>query len=784
MPTLLYAQSVDFESITKSKPVQVSGQISANGVYYSTNQEQQAREPFTYFLQGGLNVNIYSFSIPIFYSFSNQGEDLGYQLPFDFNQLSLHPKYKWITGHIGTVAMTFSPYTLSGHQFTGGGVDLSPPGAVKISAMAGRLLKATEDTEDIRTVPAFDRMGYGLKTSLEKERYTIGLIGFYAKDNMNSLDSIPEAKNVLPQENLVLSLSGEVKLGNYFTLEAEYANSAITKDLRAETAKTDEFSPSGLLFNNRTSTAYYSALKSRLGFNSGSAAIGIGYERIDPGYETLGAYFFNNDFENITLDASNTFFKDKLTLAFTIGYQRDDLENKKANNTNRTVGTVNATWIVNDKLNWSGSYSNFSTFTNVKPDQFEDINDTNLLDDQLEALDYRQLSQTATLTMNYIIKNDKTIRKNITSTYTLNDVVNEQGGNVRIGDASTFHNVNVGYTVQFIPINLNCSLALNGTYNTIGVDESNTWGPTLSVGKRFFDKTLSTRLSTGYNQSNSSASSSNVTNIRAVATYVLKEKHSFNFNAAQVFRNRSIGEGQQDFTATLGYTYAFGLKKPKIKLPKRKKKKREKVTNDTIAIKYKKYYFKGIPTAITPLLTAIPNNGGFKFLSKTKTKELQELETQLYDTESKDKRMYKSVAMAYLKSLGDYIDFEALYNNLVYKAYIKLVKEGKGIDLHFEEEYIKVHGKVNSATNPNPSDIRRMKVIDQRYDAHKKMLRSLIRWNLTLDDVNTATGDFKEFRDNYLEKTFEMHDRGETTATIIDYLEVHLADYFHKVIEQ
>jgi len=40
--------------------------------------------------------------------------------------------------------MTFSPYTLNGHQFRGAGVDLTPGKTFQISAMAGQHRKAVE----------------------------------------------------------------------------------------------------------------------------------------------------------------------------------------------------------------------------------------------------------------------------------------------------------------------------------------------------------------------------------------------------------------------------------------------------------------------------------------------------------------------------------------------------------------------------------------------------------------------------------------------------------------
>jgi hypothetical protein len=781
LPFISFAQTLDYESIIQSKPFKVSGQISASGVYYSSNQNN-SREPYTYFLQGALNVNIYSFSIPISYSFSNQGENLGYQLPFDFNRISLHPKYKWITGHIGNVNMTFSPYTLSGHQFTGGGVDLTPPGAIKVSAMAGRLLKATEDDNDSRTIPAYTRMGYGVKTSLEKERYKIGVIGFYAKDDQNSIDSIPETKGVLPQENLVLSLEGEVKLGKSFSLQAEYAATAITKDTRAEETDNTEISPIAVFFNNRASTEYYNAIKTRLGYAIGRVNLGVGYERIDPGYETLGAYYFNNDFENITLDASNTFFKDKLTLALNIGYQRDDLDNLKANNTNRTVGSLNATLAVSERLNIAGSYSNFSTFTNIKPNQFDEINDADLLDEQIEELDYKQLSQTATLTLNYILSNKKTSRQNLTANYALNDVSNEQGGIVRLGDASTFHNMNIGHTIDFSERNLSINTAINGTYNTIGREEATTWGPTISIGKRYFEKTLNVRLSSGYNNSVSATATTNVINMRGAVTYILLEKHNFNLNAVQLFRNGGNNGQLSEFTATFGYNYAFGLKKPKINF--NKKQKQPKAENDSIKIQYKKYRFEGLPKEITPQLLILPEKEGFAHIIKDKKGKLGELEQQLRETEEKDKKVYKEIAISYLKEIGVYLDFAAFYNEKIYEAYLKLVYEAQEIDRQIRDEFTVLSAKINSAEEKDPQDLEMQKVLEKRYASHTELLQSLLKWDLKPKDIEYPEGDINNLKKRNASKVFSMYQNEVSEEKIIKFIEIRLADLFHKVLKE
>lgn len=765
------AQSIDIESVGKAKPIKVSGVVSANGVYYNSNQNNN-RAPFTYFLRGNLNVSIYGFAIPVSYSFTNQGDNLDYALPFNFNRISLHPKYKWATAHIGNVAMTFSPYTLSGHQFTGGGVDLAPPGAFKVSAMAGELLKATPDDGDERTVPAFQRMGYGLKTSFEKERFTIGLIGFYAKDNINSIDSVPEAKGVLPKENLVISLNTEVKITKEFTLGVEYASTAITQDVRAPESNEGSKGITSFLFHNRASTEFYNAFQTNLTYNIGRTSVGIGYERIDPGYETLGAYFFNNDFENITLNTASSFFKDKLTLAMNVGYQRDDLRNIKPNATNRFVGAVNAGYTASDRLSFTGSYSNFQTYTNIKPNQFDVINDDNLLDDEIENLDYRQLSQNATLGINYVLSQKKETTQNISLNYALNDVANEQGGVVRVGDASTFHNAATDYTIAFSDINLDIHTGVNVTYNTIGTEDATTWGPNVGVGKRFLEKTLGTRLGLSYNESQSTSGKTKVSNARLNITYVLLEKHNFNASAIQLFRTGATQKDVSELTATFGYTYSFGLKKPKFR--------REK--NRLLNFSYQQRVYEGSPSEITSQIKSVSEELGVDRMVSQKRGELELLKVALRKAESKDHKRYKDTALEYLKSLYSYGDFKKLYDQWIYAASQKLLKEGQEVNSDLNYEYTILKAKFN--TYKKPEDQEALKRIEKKYNAHSNMLSSMKKWNLKMEDIQNPKGAFKQLKDKYENRIYTMYIEGKPDTKIINYIEVRLADLYHKVLKE
>ena len=772
-----FSQSVDLESFGKSPPLKITGGLSANTVFYKSNV-QNSREPFTYFLQGNLNVSLYEFTVPLSYSYSNQGDQLGYQLPFNLNRLSLHPKYKWVTGHIGDVNMTFSPYTLNGHQFTGAGVDMTPNQGFTLSAMYGRLLKATEpNDENQQTIPSYKRIGFGFKTLFERELFSIGLSTFYAVDQENSITINADEEGVLPKENMALGFEGAVSLTNDLKLNAEYATTAITQDTRAE--KTAEGS-SGLLagiFNNRASTEYYKAYKLGLQYRFYEASLGVGYERIDPGYETLGAYFFNNDFENLTLNVNRPFFENKLNLAFNLGYQKDDLKDQKTNSTNRFVGTVNATLNASERLNISGSYSNFSTFTNVRINQFDAINDDNLLDNAIDSLNYRQVSKNANLDVSYIISNKKTLEQSVSLNYNVSDIANEQGGVVRVGDASTFHNISTTYIIGVPNRNLNVTPAVNATYNTIGRENAMTWGPTLTINKSYFENTLKAVFSSSYNTTTNSTGKINIANIRLGISYVLWEKHNFSLNTIQLFKNSSTISKLNEFTATLGYNYAFDLLKKREKA-KKEKEKRKKEKNGSIKIKYKQYRFEGLPSAITQDILKITNTPDFGPIPSDKVLELKDLEKKLIKANTKKEKVYRENAIAYIKSLEAFKAFEAKYQDLTLMAYHQLIREAQELDYRLEKQFIEINGDNNNPKfKKTPEFSKNLEMVNKRYDAHKEMLIGLKTWDI-LKDLESE--QLKVFKDANINKVYIMYFKNKGDEKIINFLEYKLADLYHK----
>lgn len=551
----VHAQSIDIENVLKAgknKPLTFSGGISAGSIHYTGN-EAAGRQAWTYYLNGNLNTNIYGLiDIPIAINLTNLGSDVSYPaLP---NRLSLHPSYKWITAHIGDVAMTFSPYTLNGHQFTGGGVDLTP-GNFKISIMGGRLLREVPYSIDNSSLmPNYERWGCGTKVQYDASTFSVGMIYFGAKDKENpAMELVADSLGIMPMQNTALSVNAGLRLIKNMTLTAEYGLSLLTRDMHTSLEK-DNFVYN--VFNVRTSTNTYDAFNAKLNYQLLKNTIGVGYERIDPQYQTLGAYYFNNDFENVTLNFARPFLKDdKANIALSFGVQRDNLNNAKTETSNRYVGSINVNYNPTDVLQTSLNFSTFQSHRNLRS-QFDVINEMSPFDN-LDTLQFTQLSQNLDASVMYIFQKSETRTQSLNVIASYQEAADRQGEIALPGNMSRFVNSALGYSIMLIPQNINITTSINGTYSYAGLSTSYMFGPMAGISAAFFNKTLSCGFSTAYNVNIVSGNTqAKVLNCRANAAYRFWKKH--NLNANVVWQQRNISEKTTDaLTATVAYSYSF-----------------------------------------------------------------------------------------------------------------------------------------------------------------------------------------------------------------------------------
>ncbi len=563
----LHAQNLD--EIGKTNPLTVTGGVSLNQIFYTASGIENRRDPYSYYASGNINFSLYGWNVPLSFALSNR--NTSFQQPF--NQYSVHPTYKWITGHAGYCSMSYSPYTVNGHIFLGGAVDLAPEGNWKFSALYGRFLKAveaeTDSTGTIVNTPSYKRMGYGLKTSYNKDGSFVDLIVFHAKDDVTSIafihDSLATQANnplTLPQENLVMSIGAGKTFFEHFLLRGELASSALSRDIRAEEGEQSHpLSYIGFLYTPRLSSSYYKAFKTSLSYQQDAYSLGVAYERIDPQYRTLGAYYFNNDLESITANGSASLWQGKMNVAVSAGTQRDNLDKSKVSTMRRMVSSLNVNYIPNQKLNLSASYSNFQTYTNIRS-QFVNINQLTPYDN-LDTLNYTQISQNITATATYALGSSKERRQSINLNLNVQNAADKQG-EVTQNSGSKFYNVNTGYMYNVVPQNLTVSVAFNANINDSRAITTRTLGPTASVSKSFFDRKLRATLSSSYNNTyTNSERVSTILNGRINGSYTIQKKHNLNLSMVTVNRkstSETSAKSFTEFTGTLGYSYAFGMK--------------------------------------------------------------------------------------------------------------------------------------------------------------------------------------------------------------------------------
>lgn len=549
------AQQVDvagLKDVFKAKPIRLSGGIAANTTFYSGNGDY-GRAPFTWFLQGNVNASLFGkINLPFSFNLTNAGHGLSYPTPP--NRLSLHPTWRWISAHIGDVAMSFSPYTLSGHQFTGAGVDLTPDGPWKISAMAGRLLKSVAYDSNTNVLPVYRRIGYGAKLGYHQRIYRISVSAFAAKDVQNSLSLPPDSLLIFPGQNLALHYEVGIQPLKGLDLTAGYATSVLTRDVRDSTENHNNGLAKAFVKGNG-STAVYHALKTQLNYNFRKSTLGLGYERIDPGYQTFGTYYFNNDMENITVNLGQSLLRDKASISANVGLQRDNLDYSKSGTTRRVVAAVNLNYAPAEKLQTSFSYSNFQTYMSIRP-QFEYINQ--LPFQQMDTLNFTQISQNANLNIIVLTKKSELQLHSLNMNLNFQDASDDQGGTVATGNSSQFYNMAASYGIQWLQQGMNLTTAYNVSYNTIARNDFITMGPTVSFMAKMFKKKLASGLSASYNfskQDNTQISS--VLSVRWNASYTMFKKHRLNLNLVNQLRETKQTKNTTDLTGTMGYSYSF-----------------------------------------------------------------------------------------------------------------------------------------------------------------------------------------------------------------------------------
>jgi hypothetical protein len=550
----------DLKNLPKQDPVSMTGSINASSVFYNASGIKPRRDPFYWVLNANLNFMLFDkISVPFSATITQQDKNFTNGLDKfsqPFNQFGLSPRYKWLTLHAGFRVMDFSEYTYSGTMFLGGGVEVKPEkGLVSGSAFYGRLVKAVPVggvSGVIVSLPAYNRMGGGGKVRVGNDDHNADIIFFRAKDDKYSIP-FDTAVKITPAENQVFGLSTKQKITKIISFEGDFAYSMYTDNLFEDVTRIERFTYVNQIYSPRSSTTFSKAITAMINFSPEKFRFGFKYKRIDPDYRTMGAIFLTNDVEEYSFNNSFSLIHNKLNISSSIGLQQNNLDRIQSYTSKRIIGSLNTSYNFTDHFNCGVNYSNFSS--NTVPVRIGTSDTIKLV----------QLTQSGGLTSNYSFgKKEAKHSFNFTSNY------QESGGNKQQKTNNLTASVNHSIVFQKPGFTIATGVLVNQSNVNDFITQS--FGPTLSVSKGFFNKKLRLTASGNYQVANTDGENI-FNNLCALAgvSYVISKWSSFKMDYNFLQRQSKVSNSPSFAENRLNVSLLTTFKASGKKMFKRKK---------------------------------------------------------------------------------------------------------------------------------------------------------------------------------------------------------------------
>lgn len=353
----LWAQDID--DIRKGK---VNFTVNSNinlmgGGYWHWGIHLPRNTPYMWNVSGTLNVGLFGIQFPVSVNLGPQQRN--FTQPF--NQYGMSPYWKWVKVHLGWRTMEFSPYSVSGITFLGGGLELTPS-IFRFGAFFGRLNKATpNDTANVYNPQSiYNRWGGGAKIGIGKNGNFCDLFMFMAKDDTNSTKAV---NPVLPgKQNLVFGINGQVRFLKHFVFRLETVASAISHNISAPMITSPGWVKNvNRIFPVRIGSALLFAGQTSLAYQRPKWGLRLNYMRVDPDFASFGAMYRQGDIQSLTLSPNLILWKNRLIINGSVGAQQDNINGRKASTTYRLIGSANISFNPIAAYGLDFTFSNYGT---------------------------------------------------------------------------------------------------------------------------------------------------------------------------------------------------------------------------------------------------------------------------------------------------------------------------------------------------------------------------------------------------------------------------------------
>lgn len=535
------------------KETSVSGGLAISNVFYNARGIDSRRDPYFFSLVGNLTVKVNELVLPFSVTYNLQ--ETKFSRPQPFNKIGVSPTYKWVKGHLGYRSMQFSELTLAGNIFLGVGVELTPDRPnIAVSAMYGQFSRAIipgKDNSVLASAPAYERWGYGVKTTFKKFNSELDLILFKAEDKASSIpEVVAESLGITPANNLVTGINLRSQLTQSVSLDIQYSISSYTENINDKEKVLESYTylnNTGGLFVPRESTSINQAVIAKLNYSKNTFQIGGTYREIGPNYKTMGSTFINNDLRDMTLNTAKSFFSNKLQVALNGGVQRNNLNKAKSNQMVRFITGASITYTPSDNFSINTNFSNYTT--NTQQTLF-----SGQTRDNLDSLFYRQVTNSMGFSITYNPKKEVS-KSTLLLTCNVQDAKDNTSGTSRFYMASIGDQFQLNKTTTIV-------LTFNFNKNELSALDSKTMGPALAFSKSLNEKTRVGASSTYQKAYSNTKQESDVYNAAINCSYTPKKAHSFSADCSYLYRKTFLNTAPtfNEWRANINYRYSFASK--------------------------------------------------------------------------------------------------------------------------------------------------------------------------------------------------------------------------------
>lgn len=438
------------------------------------------------------NFSFFGFSsgLNVLYSTDQTG------LRQNMNSISFNASWEWIKVQAGNVSPSFSEYGFRGTSVRGGHISLTP-GNWLIEASGGQSRRKVEfQIEDGFRDPAFERwtvagkIGYG-----DEQGSRFYLSSHYSIDKSSDLNvTNGSTLEVTPEENL--TLTPDLQLAFFdrkFTVSSQVTVSAYTRDVNSSRLPMESVGvPSFVnnLFKARTSSRVTYAGQAGAELSLNQFGMQVGYERIQPGFRSLGIGRIRDDQQEITVVPSIRLLDNRLSIQANMTLGRDNLLGTRLQTRKTTNAGTNVQFQLTDMITLSTNY-------NLMLNDFSSEAAADSI--QQATLGQKQVSHTFMLQPNVTIQQDDLIHNvGISGSYfTMN---NEFKGAVNANDfSSDTYSTSLTYSLTF-PSGFSINSMGNYLMYQSARSDNTTLGADFGASYIFFDNKMNVNLNLGINQ--------------------------------------------------------------------------------------------------------------------------------------------------------------------------------------------------------------------------------------------------------------------------------------------